>query len=492
MEPRSRRTALTLGGIGAAVVVAGGAGLVWMQTNQSSPTTTPTTPGTGTPAAPGDQLGEPEVLRSAGGVLDVTLVAAESAVVIGGTSVRALTFNGGVPGPTLVVRPGDVLSVAFQNQLAMPTNLHTHGLHVSPDGISDNVFLRIDPGASADYRYEIPANHPAGVYWYHPHHHGMAADQVFGGLYGAIIVEDPTPIDVTSERVLVISDMTFNSAGQIAAASQADRMNGREGATVLVNGQVAPAMTARPGDRERWRIINACSSRYLDLTLDGQQLQLLGNDSGRFASPQGVTRLALVPGNRADVIVTMAAGSSVLRATPVDRGSAGMGGNTRSTAVVDLATLDVTGVSSPSTAVEVASVTPRDLRGARVTGSRTLTLAMGGGGMGGGGMAFTIDGATFDPATVNQRVALGSVEEWTIVNTSTMDHPFHLHVWPMQVLSVGGNSTSEPTWQDVVNVPARSSSTVRIAFEDFGGTAVYHCHILDHEDNGMMGIISVA
>ncbi|HQJ34970.1 MAG TPA: multicopper oxidase domain-containing protein, partial [Rhodoglobus sp.] len=105
---------------------------------------------------------------------------------------------------------------------------------------------------------------------------------------------------------------------------------------------------------------------------------------------------------------------------------------------------------------------------------------------------FTIDGATFDPATVNQRVALGSVEEWTIVNTSTMDHPFHLHVWPMQVLSVGGNSTSEPTWQDVVNVPARSSSTVRIAFEDFGGTAVYHCHILDHEDNGMMGIISVA
>lgn len=147
MEPMSRRTALTLGGIGAAVVVAGGAGLVWMQTNQSSPTTTPTTPGTGTPAAPGDKLGEPEVLRSAGGVLDVTLVAAESAVVIGGTSVRALTFNGGVPGPTLVVRPGDVLSVAFQNQLAMPTNLHTHGLHVSPDGISDNVFLRIDPGA---------------------------------------------------------------------------------------------------------------------------------------------------------------------------------------------------------------------------------------------------------------------------------------------------------------------------------------------------------
>lgn len=484
MEPITRRTALTLGGIGAAFVVAGGAGLLWDSQSNA--------PGSTTPATGGTDLAEPEVLRSMNGMLDVTLVAAESMVPIGGTTVRALTYNNGLPGPTLVVRPGDVLSIAMQNQLTSPTNVHTHGLHVSPEGSSDNVFRRIDPGASADYRYEIPANHPPGVYWYHPHHHGMAADQVFGGLYGAIIVDDPIPIDVRSERILVISDMTFDSAGQIAQASQADRMNGREGTTMLVNGQVGPIIAAPSGSRERWRIINACTSRYLDLRLDGQSLQLLGNDSGRFAAPVDVTALRLLPGNRADVLVTMAAGTSVLQAVPVDRGTAGMmGGSARSTAVVGLATVVVAGATaSPAPSLATAPA-PRDLRKGTVSRSRTLTLAMGAGGMG-GMMSFTIDGKAFDPGTVDQEVAAGAVEEWKIVNTSPMDHPFHLHVWPMQVLSIGSQQATLPVWQDVVNVPARSSSIVRIAFEDFSGKAVYHCHILDHEDEGMMGVIAVS
>ena len=485
MEPISRRTALTLGGIGAASVVAGSAGLLWsIQSNA---------PGSTTPGIGGDDFAEPEVLRGANGVLDVTLVAAESTVAIGGTSVQALTYNGGVPGPTLVVRPGDVLSIAMQNQLQDPTNLHTHGLHVSPEGTSDNVFRRIDPGTSADYRYEIPANHPPGVYWYHPHHHGMAADQVFGGLYGTIIVEDAETVAVSKERLLIVSDMTFDSSGQIAQASQGDRMNGREGATMLVNGQVGPTMTARPGDRERWRIVNACTSRYLDLRLDGQGLQLLGNDSGRFAAPMDVTALRLLPGNRADTIVTMAAGTSVLQAVPVDRGSSGMmGGSARSTAVVSLATIMVAGATASPAPLLAAAPAPRDLREETVSRNRTLTLAMGGGGMGGGMMSFTIDGRSFDPGTVDQQVAAGAVEEWKIVNTSPMDHPFHLHVWPMQVLSVGAQSTAAPAWQDIVNVPARSRSIVRVAFEDFGGKVVYHCHILDHEDNGMMGVIAVS
>lgn len=112
--------------------------------------------------------------------------------------------------------------------------------------------------------------------------------------------------------------------------------------------------------------------------------------------------------------------------------------------------------------------------------------------MGGSMMGFTIDGRSFDPARVDLSVAAGAIEEWTIVNTSTMDHPFHLHVWPMQVMEIGGRAVEAPTWQDVVNVPANSQSRVRIAFENFTGTAVYHCHILDHEDNGMMGVISVS
>ncbi|WP_342779881.1 multicopper oxidase family protein [Lacisediminihabitans profunda] len=478
----SRRTALTLGGVGAALVLAGGAGLVWdVSTNSGSPP----------PSPRGRELAQPRIIRSANGTLDVTLIASPSPVVIGGTSVTALAYNGSLPGPTLLVRPGDTLTVTLTNRLNDPTNLHTHGLHVSPAGSSDNVFRRIDPGTTAEYRYEIPTDHPPGLFWYHPHHHGMAAQQVFGGLYGAIIVEDPAPIPATTERVLIVSDLTFDASGTIAAASQMDRMRGREGTTVLLNGQVGATMTAHPGDQERWRIVNACTSRYLDLRLDGQSMRLLGNDSGRFATPRPVDSLTLSPGNRADVLVTMAAGTSVLQTRPVDRGTpAGMMGNPSSGDSVRLATLRVSGAAAASLP-SPPGATPRELRSEPLTGRRTLTLAMGGAGMGGSMMRFTIDGRDFDAARVDQTVAAGAIEEWTIVNTSPMDHPFHLHVWPMQVIETGGQSFATPTWQDVVNVPARSQSRVRIAFEDFTGTAVYHCHILDHEDNGMMGVISV-
>ena len=110
----------------------------------------------------------------------------------------------------------------------------------------------------------------------------MVADQIFAGLFGAIIVEEPEPIPVSSERVLVISDTTLDGAGNIVGVSPMERMAGREGELLLVNGQSNPQLTARPGERERWRIINACVARYLRLRLDGQQLQLLGMDSGRF------------------------------------------------------------------------------------------------------------------------------------------------------------------------------------------------------------------
>lgn len=133
----------------------------------------------------------------------------------------------------------------------------------------------------------------------------------------------------------------------------------------------------------------------------------------------------------------------------------------------------------------------RDLRLEAVTGERTLTLAMGGG-RGGGGMRFTIDGKQFDEARIDTEVAAGAIEEWTIINTSTMDHPFHLHVWPMQLVEVDGVAVPGIDYQDVVPVPANGRAVVRIAFEGLTGRTVYHCHILDHEDLGMMGIIRSA
>lgn len=112
-------------------------------------------------------------------------------------------------------------------------------------------------------------------------------------------------------------------------------------------------------------------------------------------------------------------------------------------------------------------------------------------GMSGSMMSFTINGDTFDPGRVNTTAQSGTVEEWTLHNTSPMDHPVHLHVWPMQVTDSNGSPHTQITWQDVVNVPARGQVTVRVPFDDFAGKTVYHCHILDHEDAGMMGVINV-
>jgi FtsP/CotA-like multicopper oxidase with cupredoxin domain len=490
MRPLSRRRALQLGGLGVAGIVVGGTGIALAGSTRYTP-------------IPGETLTQPTVLASGSGSLDIRLEAAVSCGPLAGRQATTMRYNGGVPGPTLHLQPGDHLGIDLVNHLDQPTNLHTHGLQVSPQGNSDNPFLMIDPGQTFHYDYGIPADHPTGTFWYHPHHHGSAADQVYGGLYGAIIITDPDPPPVTADRVLVISDITLDAGGAIPPVTVMQRMTGREGDLVLVNGQALPRVTAAPGARERWRIVNACVARYLQLRLDGQDLQLLGVDLPLGGQPQRTEQVLLAPGNRADLLVTTRAGTSTLQALPYHRGTVdmemGMGGGmgsqgstpTTSGSPIDLATLTASG-SPAATAAAVIPLPPiGDLRATPVTGRLTLTLAMGMGMTGSGGMAFTIDGRAFDPARVDQTVHAGAVEEWTITNTSQLDHPFHLHVWPMQVLSVAGVTTDAPTWQNVVNVPARSSSVVRIAFDAYTGRTVYHCHILDHEDNGMMGIIAV-
>ncbi len=491
MKPITRREALLLGGLGAASIIGGTAGL--LGSGGIPDLSVPRRGG-------GGAFAQPPVQASSGGVLNMTVTAAPAMAQIGGRRAAMWMYDGGLPGPTWRIRPGDLVRVLLRNRLPQPTNLHVHGLHVSPEGNSDNMFVTIQPGSSFQYEYRLPADHPPGVYWYHPHHHGMVAHQVFAGLYGAIIVEDPKPIPVARERVLVLSDITLDAAGQPAAATAMERMIGREGDTVLVNGQLAPRMVVRPGERERWRIVNACTARYLRLRLDGQQLQLLGIDSGRSAHPAEVSEVVLAPGNRADLLVTATTGTSTLRTLPVNRGGmSGMmsGAGQPNQQAVTLGTFIVAGATVAGLPALPPHPKPRDLSTATIAARRQLTFAMGmggtaggmRGGMGGmGGMSFTIDGRPFDPARIDTNVTAGTVEEWILTNTSPMDHPIHLHVWPMQVM----DGSAQPVWRDVVNVPARSSVRVRIPFEDFSGRTVYHCHILDHEDAGMMAIVSAA
>ncbi len=493
MPPVTRRTAVLLGGLGLAGTAAGGAGLWWSLKSRPAPVT-------------GEDLGQPAVYRSTRGLLETSLEAAPGRFPLAGRQAGALGYNGGIPGPTLRLRAGDILRLKLVNTLAEPTNLHLHGLHVSPGGNSDNVFVAVDPGGSFDYEYRLPAGHRPGLYWYHPHHHGRVAAQVFAGLFGAIIIEDPAPVPVSADRVLLVSDTSLDGDGNVARATLPERLAGRVGALLLVNGQSNPRLSARPGERERWRIVNCCVARYLRLRLDGQKLQLLGLDAGRFRSPSDVQEVLLAPGNRAELLVTAALGESVLRALPYDRGvmpgmagrGPGLPAGQEDPAGTVLATLNVAGDPAPPAAVLEPGPAPPELRSAAVAARRQLVLAapMGlgqGAGMGPGpGMnGFTINGQAYDERRTDTTVAAGTVEEWILVNRSPMDHPFHLHVWPMQLIAENGRSVAEGALRDVVNVPAFGQATVRIAFRDFTGRSVYHCHILDHEDLGMMGVIEV-
>ena len=479
----TRRQLLALGLTGAGAVAVGGAGLWWTNTGGAGFTT-------------GADLAEPQALSSSGGRLDVALEAAPTRLRVGGRTANAWTFNGTLPGPTLRLRPGDTLGVTLRNGLRDATNLHVHGLHVSPQGNGDNPFVRIGPGETFGYRYAIPEGHPPGTYWYHPHHHGMAAEQVAAGLYGAIVIEDPGTVPVSRDRVLVVSDLALDATGNLAAVSPPERMMGREGALVLVNGQVVPQASAAPGERERWRLVNACPSRFLRLRLDGQQVRLLARDGRRLRVPEEITEVDLAPGNRADLIVEARTGNAVLRTLPVDRGGMDgmMGhmedGRSGTTEPLDLMSFNVAGPPVQAMLPIPEGIGLRDLRYETLAARRTLTFAMGMAGMMGGGMgAFTINGREFDPDRLDETVRSGSVEEWTLVNSSPMDHPIHLHVWPMQVVQDASRNLSEPTWQDVVIVPAFGQVKVLIAFDGFSGRTVFHCHILDHEDLGMMGTI---
>ena len=312
-----------------------------------------------------------------------------------------------------------------------------------------------------------------------------------------IVVGAETP-EVNEDRVLVISDCSFNSDGSIADPTMMSIMMGREGDTVLVNGEVQPTGTTAHGNLERWRIVNACVARYVDLRVVGAKAQLLGFDGRKEAKTANIGNFILAPGNRADLLVTVDSNEVSLNYTTVAHPDAGMMMQSKQYKNYPLFALKAEG--SATTANPQLKFAPMpDLRMAW-SGKREFVLAMPGmgqmmGGMGhmhGGATGFTINGESFDMQKVNTHVSNNSVEEWTITNTTTMQHPFHLHIWPMQLVMVAGKPVAEVTYCDVVNVPAKSSVKVLVNFTTYTGKTLYHCHILDHEDQGMMGAIESA
>lgn len=427
------------------------------------------------------------------GRLDVTLTASESEIPYGSGTRWAMTYNGQATGPTLRIHPGDHLTITLINDLDEPTSLHTHGLHVSPE--QDNPFVMVDPGTSRTFEYDVPRDQQAGTFWYHPHVHEFTAEQVAAGLSGAILVEDATDAElarVSADHVLVINDppldarrsgpigphmggMPMDGMNHGSGMNMMTTMMGRSGPRLLTNGHDGMELNGDPGSLQRAHIVNASASTSLRLGYSGAQMLQLATSGGRFPTPEAVDALTLAPGERAEVVLLPGPDGGELTAERIrSERSGSYAGRTEV-----IASVPQDAGRDPGALPSTLNPPTRDLFApdVQIAKRRIITLD--------GHMRPTIDGQPFNPDVVNLRARKDTVEEWVMENNTPMMHPIHLHTWPFQIQGQQG-------WQDVVPVPAYQRRVIRVAFDDFGGKTVLHCHILDHEDIGMMAVIEVS
>jgi FtsP/CotA-like multicopper oxidase with cupredoxin domain len=424
------------------------------------------------------------------GTVEVRLTAAPARVsLLPGVETDVFAYNGRVPGPTLELREGDRVRVLFRNELPEATTVHWHGLHL-PFVADGSAFHPVAPGAEHVYEFTI---HPgtAGTYWYHPHPHHRTGYQVGKGLHGAIVVRAPDdPLGPSiPEKLLILSDNRFRADGSLdfpEPGSLQDRIdfeNGREGDVLFVTGQVMPALSIRSGEVQRWRVINASGARVYRLALEGHTFLHIGSDGGLFERPVEVSEVLLANGERVELLVrgTGSPGSAaILRTLPYDR-------YVRQTRPpdwdrpLDLLTLRYTNeppapaVALPATLRPIPALDPAD-----ATATRVVVMTQG-----------FLNNRPMDMSRIDETAVLGATEIWELENLVGMDHPFHLHGFQFQVLERNGAPEPFRAWKDTVNVPRHQSARLIVRYDNYKGKWMFHCHILTHEDNGMMGVLEV-
>ncbi len=432
------------------------------------------------------------------GLLEFSLTAQAHPQTLGGKRAQMLAYNAQVPGPVLETRAGDTVRLTLINQLNRPTNLHHHGLHISPK--IDNVFRDVPPGERYTYEFQIPSNHPAVTGWYHPHYHLDVARQVFRGLAGPLIVRgdlDEIPeLQQADEALLVLQDFDTRSTEPHTLGLKW----GREGRLQLANGQRNPVVDMPQNGLLRLRLINASASRIYQLQLRDHPWFLMATDRGAIATPNQLDTLRLSPGERAELLIPaqQEPGDYPLISLPYDRGigtmveSLGEQVDQLSGVAPPVQTTVATLRYQPSEYAEPLPL-PQTLIPVELLPTPSITREFVlNHGIGEGSAGFIINDKSFDMNRVDIQVRLNQVEDWRIVNRASIDHPFHLHTNRFQVLEHNGQPEPLLAWKDTVSIQGYETVTIRVRFEDFIGKTVYHCHILDHEDQGMMGVMEIS
>ena len=539
-------------------------------------------------------LTEPAVLRSSNGLLSMDLIAEYSSqpITLGtadnsnvypsakttvNTTLRR--YTGSYPAPTLRVKPGDTIQIRLINRLPPSTggqsslsflnhqngtNLHFHGLHVSPkkrtingqdiygDYVVDAPDQGVLPGSERLHKIDIPLDHPPGIFWYHPHLHGSSGAQVSSGMFGAIIVEgsdnqlfNPR---IAAERVIFVHKHNLTPEGRTDNLNDTSvpRPSG-----FLLNGVSQPTIVMRPGEVQIWHFINSATFYSFNPVLDGHTMQVFARDGdpipegyrplntetvskmssanwsnnlqdwpGTFASPgsrislfvkasdtpgEYFLRSALSPwtsnvnlriyeeivarvqvqGERIQGVIPPA--TSFIRHTDFEpitaQEHAANGGETRNL-VLGVFALNNTNLPQPLPPGEEWYLPPGEggVLSSLVFGTGDLSSST--------GKVYPFQSAT-GAAVVSQTVQLGAVEEWTVATLDGFPHPFHMHVNDMYVVKVNGQDLVNPYWADTLTIPPGGSITFRVRFKDFDGAFVWHCHVLEHEDLGMMQLVTI-
>ena len=482
---------------------------------------------------------EPPSLRSRNRRLRGTIVAKNGTIRVSGIKVDNTQSYGidgqprGLLGPTLRVQPGDLVDLVLDNRLVtpahlpkatdaepaqpiahgechdtmikpgdpQPTNLHFHGFHVTPRNrkvgkvtyYGDNVLACLRRGRSR-IRFRIPRTHDQGTFWYHAHLHGVTDDQVFRGLAGMIVVGDsrrylPTRFEHVRTRLLSLKDIQVTKDDRPAIPTDHDWANPTHR---TVNGLVNPRMTMRPGETQLWRVGNSSSAVWYRVAfMDGERrdaFTVVSTDGNPLVLPQRKTQVVLAPGNRVDILVRAPrSGTRVLKTLPFDQGRLIFGEDVLAT--VRVAGRPAADLAAPGRRGRLPEFPTRRGPERIWTFSTYFPPKQNG--------QFLINGKQFNNRRVDARPRLGTTERWVLQNTSSEWHPIHIHQDDYRVISVNGRRMDVRSDQDVVPLPPIDAKgvpgrvVIDMPFQRYWGNFVMHCHILDHEDAGMMARIDV-
>ncbi|MDV7340641.1 multicopper oxidase family protein [Terasakiella sp. A23] len=448
----------------------------------------------------GEDLKQPPVETSHDGLLDTQVSAQYGNFFLGGQPVHLRCYNGNPVGNTLDFRGGDTVRLKLTNNMPFIgdfdlctdkyepentprgfniTNMHVHGLHVSPKQPSDDILIWIDNGDSYQYEYQIPPNHPPGTYFYHAHVHGSTAIQVASGMAGCMIVrgdlDDIPAIKAAKEQVMMIQTQRFGDDGTCESFGLLNN-----GDMTYINGQLNPTIRIKKGEVQRWRLVNASHMVPFDLSIQTYRyttqnpMTLIGRDGNPLTHTKEVDYLRMVPGNRADVLV-----KGFDPGTYFLSGGDNMG--TIATIIVEEESVpDMTLYAGPLPQPPELAPIPES----EVTFGRRIEFGFAYGNQ----PKFTINDVPFS-CEDDWKIPLNAVEEWEVYNHTAYPHPFHIHVNPFQVVS--GGYVDPGTWMDTLEFPAFERIKFRTRFLDFTGEFVFHCHNLMHEDMGMMQAVTV-